>query len=273
MRAVRGMLRHGLTVQGLRDFIIGMVGCNSECSVGSVCWPISLSLSLSLSLLSSLSLSLSLSLLSLSLSLSLSLLSLSIHLSVYLSICLSISIHQGSSKANVHMEWDKLWAYNRKVIDPSAPRHTALTRAGLVHVTVEGLGAVEEKDVNLHPKNAAIGTKRVRVISMHAFPAPSPPPPPCMWLLLALKPRTSHAAQVWYSNSILLEAEDANTLQQGETVTLMDWGNVVVTHVERVATCVSLPRFGSDSAFFSLSLLLKVPHLALTCASPHRSSP
>jgi hypothetical protein len=29
---------------------------------------------------------------------------------------------QGSSRSNNLMEWDKLWAINKKIIDPVAPR-------------------------------------------------------------------------------------------------------------------------------------------------------
>lgn len=33
---------------------------------------------------------------------------------------------QGASQKNLELEWDKIWALNKKVIDPVAPRHTAL---------------------------------------------------------------------------------------------------------------------------------------------------
>ena len=59
------------------------------------------------------------------------------------------------------MEWDKLWAINKKVIDPVAERHTALSRAGLVKVTVEGLSGPERQMKPLHPKNETVGKKEV----------------------------------------------------------------------------------------------------------------
>lgn len=66
---VRGMLRHGLTVEGLKQFILA----------------------------------------------------------------------QGGSRSVVTMEWDKIWAFNKRVIDPIAPRYTALdTSRPLVKVFVEG---------------------------------------------------------------------------------------------------------------------------------------
>ena len=60
------------------------------------------------------------------------------------------------------MSWDKIWAINKKVIDPVAPRHVAIDKRALVHVSVEGAVA-EIKDVALHPKNPDVGTKQVRV--------------------------------------------------------------------------------------------------------------
>lgn len=61
-----------------------------------------------------------------------------------------------------------------------------------------------------------------------------------------------------YTSTIFLEFEDANLLTVGETVTLMDWGNVLVTAVERIAGCVSnLPCFVVDEGFYCV---LSMPH-------------
>jgi glutamyl-tRNA synthetase len=35
---------------------------------------------------------------------------------------------QGASQNQLLLEWDKLWAINKKVIDPVAPRHTAISQ-------------------------------------------------------------------------------------------------------------------------------------------------
>jgi glutamyl-tRNA synthetase len=37
-------------------------------------------------------------------------------------------LSQGGSKNTVLMEWDKIWTVNKRVIDPIAPRHTAINR-------------------------------------------------------------------------------------------------------------------------------------------------
>jgi glutamyl-tRNA synthetase len=38
---------------------------------------------------------------------------------------------QGASSSNLLMEWDQLWAWNKKVLDPIAPRFWALAEEDL----------------------------------------------------------------------------------------------------------------------------------------------
>ena len=63
-------------------------------------------------------------------------------------------IAQGGSRSVVMMEWDKIWAFNKKVIDPVAPRYTALEEKNIVSVIIEGPVQEEEAEVPLHPKVA-----------------------------------------------------------------------------------------------------------------------
>ena len=125
---VRGILRHGMTVQGLKDFIAA----------------------------------------------------------------------QGGSKSIVQMEWDKIWAFNKKIIDPIAPRYTALSEEKLVPVTLSGIDCEEMKEQQLHPKNKEVGTK-----------------------------------QVAYCKVILIEQQDAVLLKEDESVTLINWGNCIIKKIER----------------------------------------
>ncbi|XP_074846044.1 bifunctional glutamate/proline--tRNA ligase isoform X2 [Carettochelys insculpta] len=107
---------------------------------------------------------------------------------------------QGSSRSVVNMEWDKIWSFNKKVIDPVAPRYTALLKDEVVTVNIPE--AVEEmKEVAKHPKNADVG----------------------------LKP-------VWYSSKVLIEGADAETLAEGEMVTFINWGNIIITKIHRNAS-------------------------------------
>ncbi|CAG8547450.1 10520_t:CDS:10, partial [Acaulospora colombiana] len=101
---------------------------------------------------------------------------------------------QGASQNTVMLEWDKLWALNKSVIDPVAPRHTSILRKSLVSFNI--LGGPESpysKDLPKHKKNADVGIKKT-----------------------------------WFSSSILIDQDDAKTFEIGEEITLMDWGNAIV---------------------------------------------
>ncbi|XP_063008300.1 bifunctional glutamate/proline--tRNA ligase isoform X6 [Melospiza melodia melodia] len=104
---------------------------------------------------------------------------------------------QGSSRSVVNMEWDKIWSFNKKVIDPVAPRYTALLKDAVVPVNIPE-AQEEMKEVAKHPKNADVG----------------------------LKP-------VWYSSRVLIEGADAETLAEGEVVTFINWGNIIITKLNR----------------------------------------
>lgn len=104
---------------------------------------------------------------------------------------------QGASKNTLLLEWDKLWSLNKKEIDPVAPRYTALPADGLVPVKLQGdLGGDEWRLVSLHPKNEAVGSKRVA-----------------------------------FSSIVHLGAQDARDLVVDEEITLMKWGNIIVRDV------------------------------------------
>lgn len=108
---------------------------------------------------------------------------------------------QGPSKNVLLLEWDKLWALNKKHIDPIAPRYTALNKESLVRVKLTGEDAPSEPrtaPVPKHKKNPSLGTKPVS-----------------------------------YSSTIFLEQADALTLKPGEEITLMDWGNAIVQSIQR----------------------------------------
>ncbi|KAG8584421.1 hypothetical protein GDO81_008827 [Engystomops pustulosus] len=111
---------------------------------------------------------------------------------------------QGSSRSVVNMEWDKIWAFNKKlraickkVIDPVAPRYNALLKSQVVPVNIPGAqeGVTE---VAKHPKNAEVGVK-----------------------------------SVWYGPRVLIEGADAETLSEGEMVTFINWGNLNITKIHR----------------------------------------
>ncbi|KAG0749319.1 hypothetical protein G6F16_001108 [Rhizopus arrhizus] len=104
---------------------------------------------------------------------------------------------QGASQNTLMLEWDKLWALNKKVIDPIAPRHTAVLKEGAVICQVYDAPA-EVKEVPIHKKNLTLGNKKTH-----------------------------------YGPKIYLDQEDAKSLKEGEEITLMDWGNVFVRKVAK----------------------------------------
>lgn len=105
-------------------------------------------------------------------------------------------IAQGSSKSVVFMEWDKIWAFNKKVIDPIAPRYTALDKNPIV---VNVAGAKKESiQVPAHPKNTDVGLKTV-----------------------------------WLGPRILIDAADADLLKEGEYTTFINWGNLMINKINR----------------------------------------
>ncbi|KAJ3797214.1 glutamate-tRNA ligase [Lentinula aff. detonsa] len=101
---------------------------------------------------------------------------------------------QGPSQAIVSLEWDTIWALNKKVIDPIAPRYWAITEDKKVPVTIKGgPTAIEVKNLPKHKKNPDVGEKKTV-----------------------------------YSSTILIDQEDAKSFEDQEEVTLMDWGNAIV---------------------------------------------
>ncbi|KAK4048540.1 glutamate--tRNA ligase [Microbotryomycetes sp. JL201] len=107
---------------------------------------------------------------------------------------------QGPSQAFITLEWDVIWNINKKVIDPVAPRHTALAKKDLVKVVCAGEGCPAEpftKELPKHKKNPDVGVK-----------------------------------QTSYADTIYVEQEDAKTFAQDEELTLMDWGNAFVRKVQ-----------------------------------------
>lgn len=104
---------------------------------------------------------------------------------------------QGPSKNTVFLEWDKIWAVNKKIIDPIAPRFTALDKEGLVKLVIKDCPAEPyTKELPRHKKNPSVGTKLTS-----------------------------------YSSIAFIEQSDAASISQNEEITLMDWGNVIIKEI------------------------------------------
>ncbi|KAI0504474.1 hypothetical protein KFK09_015426 [Dendrobium nobile] len=108
-------------------------------------------------------------------------------------------LQQGASKNINLMEWDKLWTINKKIIDPICPRHTAVLEEGRVIFT---LANGPEKPF-------------VRVLPRHK------------------KFEGAGNKATTYTNRIWVDYTDASTMSEGEEVTLMDWGNAIITDIKK----------------------------------------
>ena len=111
-------------------------------------------------------------------------------------------LEQGPSKRANLMEWEKLWAINKRIIDPICPRFNAVSVEKACKLTI--LNGPEQPiatSVEMSKLNKALG----------------------------LRP-------LWRTKNLLIEFDDAETiLKVGEKVTLMNWGNVMVLTKEQQA--------------------------------------
>ncbi|RIB24632.1 tRNA synthetases class I, catalytic domain-containing protein [Gigaspora rosea] len=107
---------------------------------------------------------------------------------------------QGASKNTVMLEWDKLWASNKAVIDPICPRHTSILKPNIVKANISGGPEVPYAKDNMpkHKKNPDVGTKKT-----------------------------------WFASTIFIDQNDAKTFGIDEEITLMDWGNAIVKSIHK----------------------------------------
>ncbi|EDO15846.1 hypothetical protein Kpol_507p8 [Vanderwaltozyma polyspora DSM 70294] len=104
-------------------------------------------------------------------------------------------LSQGPSRNVINLEWNLIWSFNKKVIDPVCPRLTAVVDPVKIHL--EGEDAPQSAKVEMkpkHPKNPVVGEKKV----------------------------------VFYKD-IVIDREDADSIEDGEEITLMNWGNAIIT--------------------------------------------
>ncbi|OBA16990.1 glutamyl-tRNA synthetase [Metschnikowia bicuspidata var. bicuspidata NRRL YB-4993] len=108
-------------------------------------------------------------------------------------------LSQGPSKNIINLEWSAIWAMNKKIIDPVAPRHTAIDVKDVVPVTIaKGPESVVSEDKPKHKKNPDVGLKKVL-----------------------------------FSSKVLVEQADAASFAESEEVTFMDWGNVIIKKIHK----------------------------------------
>jgi len=106
-------------------------------------------------------------------------------------------IAQGSSRSVVFMEWDKIWAFNKKVLDPIVARHTTVDKVYNVPVLVAGAKVSSHMSAK-HPKNPDVGEKTV-----------------------------------WTGPRLIIDGADAEQLKEGENATFINWGNIMIKKVNK----------------------------------------
>ena len=101
-------------------------------------------------------------------------------------------IAQGSSRSVVFMEWNKIWAFNKKVLDPVVARRITGDKKYNVPVVVAG-ATTNSQMAAKHPKNPDVGEKKV-----------------------------------WTGPDLIIDGIDAEQLEMGENVTSINWGNIMI---------------------------------------------
>lgn len=109
-------------------------------------------------------------------------------------------LEQGPSKRSNLMEWDKLWAINKRIIDPICPRYVAVSVEKASRVTiVNGPEKPECIEIEMNKLNKELGQR-----------------------------------PLWKSKNLLIEFDDADTIcNVGEKVTFMNWGNMKILTKEQ----------------------------------------
>ncbi|QIX01568.1 hypothetical protein AMS68_007085 [Peltaster fructicola] len=131
-------------------------------------------------------------------------------------------LRQGPSKNITLQDWSLFWATNKKYIDPIAARYTAVETTNKVKCTVIGAPeAPRSEDKDVHMKNAALGKKKV-VTSKH----------------------------------IILDQADAQSFDDNEEITLMNWGNAIVRKKTYTLNPLNLIRSEENKTVSELELEL-----------------
>lgn len=137
-------------------------------------------------------------------------------------------LSQGASRNVTTQDWDKIWTVNKRVIDPVAPRHTAIKVSDAARLKVRD-APHEVRAVPKHKKNADAGLKNLIV-----------------------------------SQDVLIEKEDAKELSVSQIVTLMDLGNVEILEIGDGGSAL-IGKFLPDNQDFKktvkLTWLAEVPDL------------
>lgn len=66
---------------------------------------------------------------------------------------------QGASRMVTYQEWEKLWTFNKKIVDPVCPRHTAVKSDRKVLLKLKDVAQTDYVTIPRHKKNPETGKK------------------------------------------------------------------------------------------------------------------
>lgn len=113
---------------------------------------------------------------------------------IILPTLIEFMLDQGPSKNNNLMEWDKIWAINKNYLEMFAGKYTCVSADKACLVKIANFGSeLEVETIPVHPKNEDLGKR------------------------LHFKTR-----------QVYIEHDDAENIKEGEKVTLMKFGNVLM---------------------------------------------
>jgi len=107
----------------------------------------------------------------------------------------------GDSKNTVCMDINNVWNMNKTIIDKAIPRFTAIRKENIVELYLDGPASPESVEVFCHRQVPELGKKK----------------------------------NITRCNKVFIEQEDAVLLSVNTEVTLIDWGNVLITDIKKKA--------------------------------------
>jgi glutamyl-tRNA synthetase len=110
-------------------------------------------------------------------------------------------LSMGASKSTVQMSQDKLWALNKKYLDPRVERHVAFRQDEAVQLKLDGHSEVKVVSCLVHPKQGTDGCE--------------------------IDPEKRKTRV--FSGDLLVHKADFVDAPVGEEITLMGWGNCIIT--------------------------------------------
>ena len=129
------------------------------------------------------------------------------------------------------MEWDKFWSENKKVLEERCPRYMGVSSNHKVVMHLENVpDEITEHQVQIHPQKPEFGER------------------------------------VMLRNSkIYIDQDDASTYKVGEEVTLLRWGNVIISSIEVDSeNKISIIKCKHDPAATNFSKTKKATWIAVT---------